>query len=140
MYTNLPAINTSRSLGSWSFRESHPKVALASAVAGAGLIIAGSTVLIPAAAVASLNAVGFTASGVAAGSVASAAQSTFWGASTGGLFSTFQAVGATSVASSTGTILSSIAAVVGGGATLAASRGTTPKAKDNGFKNSKPLS
>ncbi|XP_057296489.1 interferon alpha-inducible protein 27-like protein 2B isoform X2 [Hydractinia symbiolongicarpus] len=41
-----------------------------------------------------LGAVGFTAGGVAAGSIAAAAQSTFYGAATTGVFSVLQSVAA----------------------------------------------
>ncbi|KAF9053109.1 hypothetical protein BJ165DRAFT_1400451 [Panaeolus papilionaceus] len=46
----------------------------------------------PAAATALLNGVGFTATGVTAGSLATVVQSAFYGASTGGVFSLLQSV------------------------------------------------
>ncbi|KAJ2933269.1 hypothetical protein H1R20_g3828, partial [Candolleomyces eurysporus] len=55
------------------------------ASAAVGLIIAGSIVLIPAVGILILNAVGFTAGGVAAGSLAALIQAVFFGASTGAL-------------------------------------------------------
>ncbi|KAF8902793.1 hypothetical protein CPB84DRAFT_1678571, partial [Gymnopilus junonius] len=47
-----------------------------------------------------VNAVGFTQSGVLAGSMAATLQSALWGASTGGIFSFLQAFGATAVIAS----------------------------------------
>ena len=48
-----------------------------------------------AAAAASIPAIGFTAGGVAAGSLAAAAQSMFYGGATAGVFSALQSAGAT---------------------------------------------
>ncbi|EEB99903.1 hypothetical protein MPER_00292, partial [Moniliophthora perniciosa FA553] len=56
-------------------------------LAGGGLMAGGAAILLPSAAIAALNAVGFTASGVLAGSLAAGVQSVFYGAMTGGLFS-----------------------------------------------------
>jgi hypothetical protein len=50
-----------------NFQKDHPLAATAVTIAGAGLVTAGSMVLAPAILVGGLNAVGFTASGVAAG-------------------------------------------------------------------------
>ncbi|KAH6880902.1 hypothetical protein BKA70DRAFT_1343169 [Coprinopsis sp. MPI-PUGE-AT-0042] len=69
----------------------------ARALSGAA-IITGGALLAPAVAVGALGAVGFTAGGVAAGSLAAAVQSAVWGATTGGVFSALQAAGATMVA------------------------------------------
>jgi len=59
-----------------------------------------------------LGYVGFTSSGVAAGSTAASIQSAFYGASTTGLFSAAQSVGATGVVSAATTVTS---ATVGAG-------------------------
>ncbi|KAJ7598135.1 hypothetical protein C8J56DRAFT_161533 [Mycena floridula] len=67
------------------------------ALISTGMVVAGSAMLLPALAILALNAVGFTLSGVAAGSLAAAIQSLFYGASTTGLFSILQSLGATAV-------------------------------------------
>ncbi|KIM36474.1 hypothetical protein M413DRAFT_449173 [Hebeloma cylindrosporum] len=66
-----------------------------SALLGGGLIAASLPVLLPSLAVAIVNAVGFTAAGVAKASLAAALQGLFYGGNTGGLFSVLQAFGAT---------------------------------------------
>ncbi|EDR04685.1 uncharacterized protein LACBIDRAFT_303989 [Laccaria bicolor S238N-H82] len=76
------------------FYKNHPFIA---ASASAGLIIGGSVVLLPALGVMALNAIGFTAGGVLAGSLAATIQSILYGGLTGGLFSIFQSIGATAV-------------------------------------------
>ena len=58
-------------------------------------VITGATAVVAAPAV--LSAVGFTAGGVAAGSVAASIQSVFYGASTGGVFSVLQSAGAAGI-------------------------------------------
>ncbi|RPD54468.1 hypothetical protein L227DRAFT_657537 [Lentinus tigrinus ALCF2SS1-6] len=63
-------------------------------VGGIGLMALSAPVL----ATMFLPVLGFTVEGVAAGSVAAAAQSAFYGASTCGVFSVLQAAGATAVA------------------------------------------
>ncbi|KAI0370146.1 hypothetical protein BV20DRAFT_1052768 [Pilatotrama ljubarskyi] len=70
-------------------------------------------VLVWAAAAVVLPALGFTSAGVVGGSLAALAQSAIYGASTGGLFSVLQSIGATIVAPT--------AAEVVGAAFLAAS-------------------
>ncbi|KAJ8078941.1 hypothetical protein PM082_013225 [Marasmius tenuissimus] len=83
---------------------------------GGALIAGGSSVLLPSAGVATLNAVGFTSSGVAAGSLAASIQSVVYGSATSGLFSFCQSVGATAVvASPAGMALGAGAMVVGAG-------------------------
>ncbi|EEB91713.1 hypothetical protein MPER_09889 [Moniliophthora perniciosa FA553] len=66
-------------------------------LAGGGLMAGGAAILLPSAAIAALNAVGFTASGVLAGSLAAGIQSVFYGGMTGGLFSLGQSIAATAV-------------------------------------------
>ncbi|KAK1235619.1 hypothetical protein PQX77_001151 [Marasmius sp. AFHP31] len=83
---------------------------------GGALIAGGSSILLPNAGVATLNAVGFTSSGVAAGSPAAAVQSAVWGGATGGLFSICQSIGATAVlASPVGMVFGTGAVVAGAG-------------------------
>ncbi|KAJ7580342.1 hypothetical protein C8J56DRAFT_961317 [Mycena floridula] len=65
------------------------------ALISTGMIVAGSAMLLPTLAILALNAVGFTLSGVAAGSLAAAIQSAFYGGATTGLFSILQSLGAT---------------------------------------------
>ncbi|PPQ99350.1 hypothetical protein CVT26_014013 [Gymnopilus dilepis] len=97
-------------------REDHPT---AVKVAGAGLVIAGGTVLGPAMVVGGLNSVGFTSTGVATvyyaiGSLATTVQSMFYGGATSGLFSICQSIGATAVSASAGTVISAVGSVVAG--------------------------
>jgi len=66
-------------------------------LAGSRLVMAGTSAVVPSLGILGINAVGFTSSGVAAGSIAATIQSVFYGASTGGLFSIFQSIGATAV-------------------------------------------
>ncbi|KAF9067566.1 hypothetical protein BDP27DRAFT_1364771 [Rhodocollybia butyracea] len=69
--------------------------------AAEGVAVAGVTYAVgPAVVLAALNAVGFTSSGVLAGSVAAGVQSIVYGGSTGGLFSVMQCIGATGVVAS----------------------------------------
>ncbi|KAJ7574938.1 hypothetical protein C8J56DRAFT_977864 [Mycena floridula] len=67
------------------------------ALISTGMIVAGSALLLPTLAILALNAVGFTLLGVAAGSLAAAIQSAFYGGATTGLFSILQSLGATAV-------------------------------------------
>ncbi|KAJ7574942.1 hypothetical protein C8J56DRAFT_977868, partial [Mycena floridula] len=67
------------------------------ALISTGMIVAGSAMLLPTLAILALNAVGFTPSGVVAGSLAAAIQSAFYGGATTGLFSILQSLGATAV-------------------------------------------
>ncbi|KAJ3548390.1 hypothetical protein NMY22_g1283 [Coprinellus aureogranulatus] len=62
---------------------------------GVGLVIAAGAVLLPAVGIVLLNLAGFTAGGVAGGSLAALIQSVFYGGATGGLFSLLQGLGAT---------------------------------------------
>jgi len=77
-------------------------------------VTAGSVVLIPTILVGGLNAVGFTASGVVAGSIAAGLQSSVYGGLTTGLFSTGQSIAATSAVGSGSVIISSIGSVAAG--------------------------
>lgn len=97
------------------FRRDHPHIAASASV---GLAVGGSIVLIPALGILALNAIGFTAGGVAAGSLAAALQSIFYGGATTGLFSILQSVGATAVLPAAGTVLASVGAVGTGLASL----------------------
>ncbi|KDR69307.1 hypothetical protein GALMADRAFT_77599 [Galerina marginata CBS 339.88] len=83
---------------------------------GGSLMTAGLTVLLPLLAVAVVNALGWTVSGVVAGSIAAAIQSSIYGAFTTGVFSTLQSFGATAViASPAGLAVGGITLVVGAG-------------------------
>ncbi|ESK81715.1 hypothetical protein Moror_5451 [Moniliophthora roreri MCA 2997] len=64
---------------------------------GGGLVAGGAAVVLPAAGIAALNAIGFTSAGVLAGSLAAGIQAVFYGGTTGGLFSLCQSIGATAV-------------------------------------------
>jgi len=96
--------------GMQTFREDHPTAAT---VATAGLVTAGSLLLAPAIVVGGLSAVGFTASGVAGGSIAAGLQSTFYGGMTTGLFSACQSIGATWVVGS-GSVIYGIGSLAAG--------------------------
>ena len=122
------------------FREDHP---VATTVAGTGLVIAGGAVLGPAMVIGSLNAVGFTSSGIAAGlshrfssskptslfsppgSVATGIQSAFYGGAASGLFSICQSVGATAVAPSLGAALSGFGGLLAGARLISGSQSET---------------
>ncbi|KAL0573364.1 hypothetical protein V5O48_008583 [Marasmius crinis-equi] len=96
-------------------------------MAGGGLIAGGSSVLLPTAGIATLNAVGFTSSGVAAGSLAAGIQSLVYGGATTGLFSVCQSIGATAVlASPVGIVLATGAVAAGAGCFVAS------KIRENG--------
>ncbi|EIW74612.1 hypothetical protein CONPUDRAFT_159899 [Coniophora puteana RWD-64-598 SS2] len=69
-----------------------PRNAIAGALVAGGVFLAAPPVGIMA-----INALGWQAGGVAAGSIAAGIQSVVYGASTGGVFSMLQAVGATAV-------------------------------------------
>ncbi|KAF8971188.1 hypothetical protein BDZ97DRAFT_1651552, partial [Flammula alnicola] len=99
-------------------------------VVGTGLVVAGSTVLAPALFVGGLNAIGFTAGGVAGGSIAAGIHSAFYGGAATGLFSVCQSIGATSVAASGGSIMSALG--IAAGATILNSR------KDGDDSNPRP--
>lgn len=107
------------------FKRDHPHIAASASV---GLAVGGGIVLIPALGILALNAIGFTAGGVAAGmlfkqhrrlwlillfagSLAAALQSIFYGGATTGLFSIFQSLGATAVLPAAGTVIASASAV-----------------------------
>ncbi|KAG7092613.1 hypothetical protein E1B28_008956 [Marasmius oreades] len=70
---------------------------LTTKIIGQGLVAGGSSVVLPTVGIATLNAVGFTSSGVAAGSLAAGIQSVIYGGATGGVFSALQSIGATAV-------------------------------------------
>ncbi|KAL0063767.1 hypothetical protein AAF712_009324 [Marasmius tenuissimus] len=96
--------------------ESEGRNKLIARLASGGLIAGGSSVLLPTAGIATLNAVGFTTSGVAAGSLAAGIQSAVYGGATGGLFSICQSIGATAViASPAGIVLGAGAVAAGAG-------------------------
>ncbi|KAF8959811.1 hypothetical protein BDZ97DRAFT_1922607 [Flammula alnicola] len=64
------------------FRKEHPVATTTAAVAaGTGLVVVGSTMLAPALVVGGLHAIGFTAGGVAGGSIAAGLHSAFYGMS-----------------------------------------------------------
>ncbi|KAF9475349.1 hypothetical protein BDN70DRAFT_883831 [Pholiota conissans] len=114
------------------FQQEHPNIVTAAKVtAGTGLVIAGTSVLAPSLAVATLNGIGFTAGGVAGGSFAAAIQSVFYGGATTGLFSACQSIGATAAVASGSAITSSIGAVAIGTSILRFGN-------DKGDCNSKP--
>ncbi|KAK7043978.1 hypothetical protein VNI00_008146 [Paramarasmius palmivorus] len=91
---------------------------LLSTLAGGGLIAGGAIAVLPSAGIAALNAIGFTSSGVLAGSVAAGIQSMFYGGFTGGLFSVCQSIGATAVMASPAVILLGLGAAAVGAASL----------------------
>ncbi|KAF9067571.1 hypothetical protein BDP27DRAFT_1448995 [Rhodocollybia butyracea] len=81
--------------------------------AAKGVAVAGVTYAVgPVVVLAALNTVGFTSSGVLAGSAAASVQSLIYGGSTGGLFSVMQSIGATGVVASV-PVLGLAAGVVG---------------------------
>ncbi|KAF5316775.1 hypothetical protein D9619_006715 [Psilocybe cf. subviscida] len=82
-------------------------------------VAGGLVVLIPALTVAIVNVVGFTAGGVALGSLAAAVQSSVYGGLTSGIFSVLQSFGATATATAPAGLAAAGAAVAGGGGYLA---------------------
>ncbi|KAJ3548394.1 hypothetical protein NMY22_g1284 [Coprinellus aureogranulatus] len=96
-------------------RSEHPYVF---ASAGSALMISGSFVIVPALGILALNAIGFTAAGVAGGSLAAFIQSVFYRGATAGLFSILQSAGATAVLPATGAIAGGVSAVGAGIASL----------------------
>ncbi|KAF8168549.1 hypothetical protein B0H34DRAFT_793131 [Crassisporium funariophilum] len=128
--------------GMQTFREDFPAVSTAATVAGAGLVVAGGAVLVPAIAIAGLNAFGFTAAGVAGGSAAAGLQSAVFGGFTTGLFSLCQSIGATSVVASAGSIISAIGITAGGATIIAASQAEDddpdPSGQDGPSSNAPP--
>ncbi|KAF8147567.1 hypothetical protein B0H34DRAFT_795430 [Crassisporium funariophilum] len=64
---------------------------------GGGFLTAGLLALLPSLLIVTINAIGFTSSGVLAGSLAAVIQSQFYGAMTSGLFASLQSFGATAV-------------------------------------------
>ncbi|KAF9643749.1 hypothetical protein BDM02DRAFT_3077775, partial [Thelephora ganbajun] len=80
----------------------------------AALGITGSILLAPISIIGVLGAVGFTSTGVAAGSIAATIQSIVYGGATGGLFSLLQSAGATMVLPSVGTIFAGAASTGAG--------------------------
>ncbi|TEB29244.1 hypothetical protein FA13DRAFT_1815388 [Coprinellus micaceus] len=96
-------------------RSEHPYIF---ASAGSALMISGSFVIIPMLGILALNAIGFTATGVAAGSFAAFVQSIFYRGATAGIFSVLQSMGATAVLPATGAIAGGMSAVGAGIASL----------------------
>lgn len=132
------------SSGIQNFRKDYPLAATAVTVAGVGLVTAGSMVLAPAILVGGLSAVGFTESGVAAGSIAAGIQSSVYGGLTTGLFSTCQSIGATWAVGSGSAIVSGIGSLVAG-ATVLSGVQKSPKTTDStsdcaGSTRSEPIS
>jgi len=74
------------------FRREHPVEARRIAI---GLVVVGSVVVLPAVGGLILNVVGFTTTGVAAGTLATVIQSAVYGPLTCGVFSVAQSIGAT---------------------------------------------
>ncbi|RXW20924.1 hypothetical protein EST38_g4944 [Candolleomyces aberdarensis] len=97
------------------FRVEHPYIF---ASAGAGLMVGGSLVIIPALGILALNAIGFTSTGVAGGSFAALIQSIFYRGATAGLFSILQSAGATAVMPAAGAIAGASSAIGAGVASL----------------------
>ncbi|KAF9645331.1 hypothetical protein BDM02DRAFT_3120353 [Thelephora ganbajun] len=90
------------------FYKKHPKRT------AAALGVTGSVLLAPIPVVGALTAVGFTSTGIAAGSIAATIQSIVYGGVTGGLFSLLQSAGATMVLPSVGTIFAGAASTGAG--------------------------
>ncbi|KAJ2912403.1 hypothetical protein MD484_g8010, partial [Candolleomyces efflorescens] len=104
-----------------NLRAEHPYIF---ASAGAGLMIGGSFVIIPALGVLALNAIGFTSAGVAGGSFAAVIQSIFYRGATAGLFSMLQSAGATAVMPAVGSIVGATSAIGAGVASLVYGHGS----------------
>ncbi|KAJ3501931.1 hypothetical protein NLJ89_g9118 [Agrocybe chaxingu] len=107
-------------------REDHPT---ATKVVGIGLVAAGGVALAPVVVVGGLNALGFTAAGVASGSIAAGLQSVFYGGATTGLFSLCQSIGATAAAPTLASAVSAAGTVVAG-ATILGSDSKGDEAED----------
>ncbi|THU97358.1 hypothetical protein K435DRAFT_778098 [Dendrothele bispora CBS 962.96] len=91
-------------------------------LAAGGLVGLGGMSVLPSIGVAAVNAVGFTSSGIAAGSLATVIQSTFYGAYTCGIFSSLQSFGATAVIAPPVALGLGAAAMVVGGSVLAVNK------------------
>ena len=74
-------------------------------------VVTGATAVVAAPAV--LSVVGFTAGGVAAGSVAASIQSVFYGAYTGGVFSVLQSAGAAGIGAAGNAVIGGIGGGIG---------------------------
>ncbi|KAI0756016.1 hypothetical protein C8Q80DRAFT_1125696 [Daedaleopsis nitida] len=103
---------------------------IAKIVGGVALVGVAVPVLATAGAALILPAIGFTSMGVAGGSLAALAQSVLYGASTGGVFSVLQSVGATIVAPAAIEVVGAVgAAAVGAGAIAEAAAGSEGDAR-----------
>ncbi|KAK7462170.1 hypothetical protein VKT23_007773 [Stygiomarasmius scandens] len=87
-----------------------------------GLVGIGGAAILPSVGIAAVNAVGFTPSGVAAGSLAAEFQSIVYGGATRGLFSTLQSFGATAVMAPPTSLGLGAAAIIAGGTVFAVDR------------------
>jgi len=114
-----------------TFRMEHPGIDTAAKVAGTGLVVAGGAVLTPLVVVGGLNALGFTAAGVASGSIAAGLQSALYGGATTGVFSVCQSIAATGAVPAVVSFLGS----VGAGAAFLGSTGNSD-APNNGTSGS----
>ena len=79
-----------------------------------------------------LSVAGFTASGVAAGSLAAWAQSTFYGGATGGIFSLCQSAGAAGLGLAGNAAAGGVGAGLGFGAAKAVQNATDNTEEENG--------
>ncbi|KAH7930342.1 hypothetical protein BV22DRAFT_1028572 [Leucogyrophana mollusca] len=93
------------------FCENHPVLAV---TAGAGLVAAGSAMVLPTAGLALAGAAGFGASGPVAGTLATTIQSAVYGAYTCGIFSVVQSFAMTATAASAPSVIAGAAAITGG--------------------------
>jgi len=103
---------------------------------GSRLVMAGSSAVLRSLGILGINAAGFTSSGVAAGSLAATIQSIAYGPSTGGLFSIFQSMGATSVVAPPLALAG--AAVAGVGIAMLSICGGHSKAGESGSSDGNP--
>ncbi|KAF9527880.1 hypothetical protein CPB83DRAFT_855353 [Crepidotus variabilis] len=90
------------------FQEEYPTV---TKIAKTGLVVAGATAFTPVVVIGGLNALGFTATGVALGSIAAGLQSAIYGGATTGIFSLCQSVAATGAVP---TAISAVTSLVAG--------------------------
>ncbi|KAF9527878.1 hypothetical protein CPB83DRAFT_855350 [Crepidotus variabilis] len=89
------------------FQEEYPT---ATKIAKTGLVVAGATALTPVVVIGGLNALGFTAAGVAGGSIAAGLQSAVYGGATTGIFSLCQGMAATGAVPAAISAVTSLAA------------------------------